>query len=135
MMRILFILSVFTSLLPHSLLSQGKVDIIAEEEVQEAEQKRIERRQANNGKVKGYRIMIGFYGTRAEAEALRSEAAQYFESTYGVRMIYDEPNFKVYVGAFTSADEADEALVVVRKKFRGATRISDIIQRKTKSQK
>lgn len=134
-MRILFILSVFTSLLPHSLLSQGKVDIIAEEEVQEAEQKRIERRQANNGKVKGYRIMIGFYGTRAEAEALRSEAAQYFESTYGVRMIYDEPNFKVYVGAFTSADEADEALVVVRKKFRGATRISDIIQRKTKSQK
>ena len=134
-MRILFILSVFTSLLPHSLLSQGKVDIIAEEEVQEAEQKRIERRQANNGKVKGYRIMVGFYGTRAEAEALRSEAAQYFESTYGVRMIYDEPNFKVYVGAFTSADEADEALVVVRKKFRGATRISDIIQRKTKSQK
>jgi hypothetical protein len=135
MMRILFILSVFAALLPHSLLSQGKVDIIAEEEVQEAEQKRLERREANNGKVKGYRIMVGFYGNRAEAEALRSEAAEYFESTYGVKMIYDEPNFKVYVGAFTSADEADEALVVIRKKFRGATRISDIIQRKTNSQK
>jgi hypothetical protein len=135
MIRILFILSVFAALLPHSLISQGKVDIIAEEEVQEAEQKRLERREANNGKVKGYRIMVGFYGNRAEAEALRSEAAGYFESTYGVKMIYDEPNFKVYVGAFTSADEADEALVVVRKKFRGATRISDIIQRKTKSQK
>jgi hypothetical protein len=135
MIRILFILSVFAALLPHSLISQGKVDIIAEEEVQEAEQKRLERREANNGKVKGYRIMVGFYGNRAEAEALRSEAAGYFESTYGVKMIYDEPNFKVYVGAFTSADEADEALVVIRKKFRGATRISDIIQRKTNSQK
>lgn len=120
---------------PKSLLGQGKVDIIVEEDVQRAEENRIEKRKANNGKVKGYRIMVGFYSNRGEAENLRNEAAEYFEATYGVKMIYDEPNFKVYVGAFTSAEDADEALVVIRKKFRGATRISDTIQRKTSSQK
>lgn len=121
--------------MPQYIFGQGKVDIIAEPEVQEAEEKRMERRKANNGKVKGYRIMVGFSSTRAEAETLRAEAASYFEAAYGVRMVYDEPNFKVYVGAFTSAEDADEALVVIRKKFRGATRISDTFQRKTNSQK
>jgi hypothetical protein len=129
------ILALLLMSLPENSFGQGKVDIIAETEVQEAEESRLEKRKASNGKVKGYRIMVGFYSNRAEAEALRSEAAGYFEATYGVKMIYDEPNFKVYVGSFSSADEADEALIVVKKKFKGATRISDIIQRKTATQK
>jgi hypothetical protein len=118
------------SYIPNSAFSQGKVDIIAEPEVQEAEDARIEKRKAADGKVKGYRIIIGFYSNRAEAEALRSEAASYFETSYGVKILYDEPNFKVYVGEFTSSEDADEALVAVRKKYKGATRITDTIQRK-----
>jgi hypothetical protein len=102
--------------------AQGHVVVEVEPSVKEMEDNRTNRRRANSDKVRGYRILIGFYSNRSEAESLKNQAMG----------PYDEPNFKVYVGQFTLSDDADAALVEIRKKFSGATRISDIIRRPTK---
>lgn len=114
------------------LKAQGRVVVEVEPSVKEMEETRTARRKANADKVRGYRILIGFFSTRSEAEALKEQAAEPFGGKYGVTVKYDEPNFKVYVGQFTLADDADAALVEIRKKFSGATRISDIIRRPSK---
>lgn len=112
-------------------VAQGKVEIIVDPAIQQEEEDRINRRKANADKVRGYRIMIGFYASRTQAENLRAEASRYFGSSYGVSVIYDEPNFKVYVGEFTNADDADAALAEVRRRYAGASRVSDIVRRRT----
>ena len=112
--------------------AQGHVVVEVEPSVKEMEETRTARRKANSDKVRGYRILIGFFSSRAEAEALREQAMEPFGGKYGVTVIYDEPNFKVYVGQFTLSDDADAALVEIRRKFSGATRISDIIRRPVK---
>lgn len=114
----------------HKASAQGKVDIIVDPAIQEDEEDRINRRKANADKVRGYRIMIGFYASRSQAESLRAEAATPFGARYGVTVIYDEPNFKVYVGEFTNSDDADAALAEIRKKYPGASRVSDIVRRR-----
>jgi hypothetical protein len=112
--------------------AQGHVTVEVEPSVKEMEETRTARRKANSDKVRGYRILIGFFSTRAEAEALKEQAQDPFGAKYGVTVIYDEPNFKVYVGQFTLSDDADAALVEIRRKFSSATRISDIIRRTAK---
>ncbi len=112
--------------------AQGHVVVDVEPSVKEMEETRTARRKANSDKVRGYRILIGFFSSRAEAEALKEQAMEPFGGKYGVTVIYDEPNFKVYVGQFTQSDDADAALVEIRRKFSGATRISDIIRRPVK---
>jgi hypothetical protein len=112
--------------------AQGHVMVEVEPSVKEMEETRTARRKANSDKVRGYRILIGFFSSRAEAEALKEQAIEPFGGKYGVTVIYDEPNFKVYVGQFTLSDDADAALVEIRRKFSGATRISDIIRRPVK---
>lgn len=112
--------------------AQGHVLVDVEPSVKEMEETRTARRKANSDKVRGYRILIGFFSSRAEAEALKEQAIEPFGGKYGVTVIYDEPNFKVYVGQFTLSDDADAALVEIRRKFSGATRISDIIRRPVK---
>ena len=114
------------------LKAQGHVVVEVEPSVKEMEETRTARRKANADKVRGYRILIGFFSSRSEAEALKEQATEPFGGKYGVTVVYDEPNFKVYVGQFTLADDADAALVEIRKKFSGATRISDIIRRPVK---
>jgi len=112
--------------------AQGRVEVEVEPSVKVMEETRTARRKANSDKVRGYRILIGFFSSRAEAEALKEQANEPFGGKYGVTVIYDEPNFKVYVGQFTLSDDADAALVEIRRKFSGATRISDIISRQAK---
>ncbi|MBM3399983.1 MAG: SPOR domain-containing protein [Bacteroidetes bacterium] len=112
--------------------AQGQVVVEVEPSVKEMEETRTALRKANSDKVRGYRILIGFFSSKAEAEALKEQALEPFGGKYGVTVIYDEPNFKVYVGQFTLSDDADVALVEIRRKFSGATRISDIIRRPVK---
>jgi hypothetical protein len=129
---LLFALLVLGYLAPGKLAAQGKVQVDVEPSVKEMEENRTKRRKANSDKVRGYRIMIGFFAGRAEAENLKQQAKDPFGAKFGVNVLYDEPNFKVYVGQFTNADDADAALVEIRKKFPSATRISDIIRRPAK---
>jgi hypothetical protein len=56
------------------------------------------------------------FGSRSEAELLK----QNFQNTYAqwpAEMVYETPNYKVWVGNFSTRLEADIALLEIKKKF------------------
>ncbi len=62
-----------------------------------------------------YKIQLDF-GSRSEAEALKEK----FQNTFAqwpVEMVYETPNYKVWVGNFSTRLEADIALLQIKKKF------------------
>lgn len=106
--------------------SQG-VEVITEPAIDALEINRIAKRKSVNGKVHGYRIMVSFYSSREAANEKLAEVKGWFGSSYGAILLYDEPNFKVYTGEFTSKADAETALIDVRKRYPGARIISDLI--------
>ncbi|MBL7813001.1 MAG: SPOR domain-containing protein [Bacteroidetes bacterium] len=110
----------------------GNVEIIADPAIDKMEKDRISRRSTQGSMVPGYRIMIGFYSSRTEANAKLAEAQRLFGSKYGAVLQYDEPNFKVYVGEFRSATSADAAIAEVKSRFPGARRVRDLIKSRRK---
>jgi hypothetical protein len=111
-----------------ALFSQGRVDIIVDPAIDKMEKNRISRRNINGTKVSGYRIMIGFYSNRNEANVKLADAQKYFGAKYGAVLQYDEPNFKVYIGEFTSATDADAAIAEIKRRFPGARRVRDLVK-------
>ncbi len=65
-----------------------------------------------------YRIQI-YNGSRAGAENAKSRFQQSF-SGWSIRMEYETPNYKIWVGNFQTRLEADRALLRVKRKFRNA---------------
>ncbi len=62
-----------------------------------------------------FKIQLDF-GSRSEAEALKEK----FENNFGqwpAEMVYETPNYKVWVGNFSTRLEADIALLQIKKKF------------------
>jgi SPOR domain len=125
MYRILLVIIVFLFTIPVS--AQGNVEVITDPSVEALESARIAKRKSNNGKVSGYRIMIAFYSSREAANEKLSEVKSWFGSSYGAALLYDEPNFKVYSGEFTSKADAEAALVDIRKRYPGARIVSDLV--------
>ncbi|MBS3913073.1 MAG: SPOR domain-containing protein [Bacteroidetes bacterium] len=105
----------------------AQVEIIADPSVEEMENARIAKRKSLGSNVHGYRIMVGFYSKRDEATSKLSEARSIFGDQYPSTMLYDEPNFKVYVGEFVSKADADAALVYIRKRYAGARIVNDLV--------
>lgn len=85
--------------------------------VESLEKTRTERTKSSDKKISGYRIFVGFSSKRTEANEIQRKADEIFGSTYGALLIFDEPNFKVYIGAFTTAAEADAALADIKRNF------------------
>lgn len=102
---------------------QGKVTIIAEDIVEKAENARIQGRKSGEQTVQGFRILIGIKTTRAEANKLQTEAQEQFADNFTAHVIYDEPNFKIYAGAYTNSTDCDEALAEIRKFYPNAKKI------------
>ncbi|WP_353776848.1 SPOR domain-containing protein [Winogradskyella sp. 3972H.M.0a.05] len=68
--------------------------------------------------VETYKIQV-FSGNRASAERVMTE----FRNRYGewpVSREYRTPNYKIWVGNFTSRLEADRALMKIKKKYANA---------------
>ena len=101
----------------------AQVQIIAEESVINAEKARHTRRSSEDHIVAGYRIFIGMRSNRADANLLKMEVDEKLDSTFTAQIIYDEPNFKVYVGAYPNNAEADEAMAEIRKVYSNAKKI------------
>ncbi len=91
--------------------------------VESLEKARKERTKSSDKKISGYRIFVGFSSKRPEASEIQRKADEIFGSTYGALLIFDEPNFKVYIGAFTTAAEADAALADIKKEFPTARKL------------
>jgi len=62
-----------------------------------------------------YKIQLDF-GSRSEVEALKSQFLDEF-SEWPAEMVYETPNYKVWVGNFSTRLEADIALLKIKKSF------------------
>lgn len=62
-----------------------------------------------------YKIQLDF-GSRSEAEALKEKFQNNF-AQWPAQMVYETPNYKVWVGNFSTRLEADIALLQIKKKF------------------
>lgn len=95
--------------------------------VESVEKNRIEKSKTADKKIMGYRIFVGFSAKRVDATEILTKAEEKFSETHGAVLIYDEPNFKVYVGTFATATEADAALVDVKREFPNARKLRMLI--------
>ena len=71
-----------------------------------------------NSKIQNLRIQI-YSGGRENAEQIIQEFNEIFNDTTA-DIIYETPNYKVWVGNYYTQLEADKRLIEIRKKFRSA---------------
>ena len=71
-----------------------------------------------NSKIQNLRIQI-YSGGRENAEQIIQEFNEIFNDTTA-DVIYETPNYKVWVGNYYTQLEADKILIEIRKKFRSA---------------
>ena len=71
-----------------------------------------------NSKIQNLRIQI-YSGDRDNAEKIIKEFIEIFNDTTA-DVIYETPNYKVWVGNYYTQLEADKRLLEIRKKFRSA---------------
>ena len=71
-----------------------------------------------NSKIQNLRIQI-YSGDRENAEQIIQEFNDIFNDTTA-NVIYETPNYKVWVGNYYTQLEADKRLIEIRKKFRSA---------------
>ena len=93
---------------------QGEITINQDQEITQllAIKKEIN---SNENSSDRYKIQI-YSGRRVSAEKSKSD----FRNSYGKwssKLVYETPNYKVWVGSFRSRLEADRALLEVKKKF------------------
>lgn len=111
-MRILFICLLFSCF---PILSQnGKVTTNQSSKLDSV----VKLKKELNGKVQKLRIQI-FNGDRENAELVMKEYLEIFNDT-SASIIYETPNYKIWVGNFYNQLEADKKLIEIRKKFRSA---------------
>jgi hypothetical protein len=115
-------------LLTGSAFGQGSAEVISDPGVERLMASRLAQRQASGGKIPGYRILLSYSGSRATAERQAEEARLFYMGKYDIIVMYDEPNFKVYLGEYRQRWEADVVLREVQKQFRGARVIPDRIR-------
>lgn len=66
-----------------------------------------------------YVIQLGSYSSMTHAEEVLKEFKENYPDTYG-RMQYESPNYKVWVGSFTSRLAAERLFVKVKEEFKSA---------------
>ena len=71
-----------------------------------------------NSKIQNLRIQI-YSGDRENSESIIKEYIEAFNDTTA-DIIYETPNYKVWVGNFYTQLEADREIIEIRKKFRSA---------------
>ena len=71
-----------------------------------------------NSKIQNLRIQI-YSGDRENAEQIIQEFIEIYNDTTA-DVIYETPNYKVWVGNYYTQLEADKRLIEIRKKFRSA---------------
>ena len=71
-----------------------------------------------NSKIENLKIQI-YNGNREQAEKIKEEYIEKFNDSV-VKIIYETPSYKVWVGSFFTQLEADKFLLKIRKKFKSA---------------
>jgi len=73
---------------------------------------------ANDEDTRRYKIQI-FSGDRNKAEEIKT-AFKYSFDKWASKLVYETPNYKIWIGNFRTKLEADRALVEIKKKFPSA---------------
>ena len=92
----------------------GEITIVKSNELDSI----IKLRKGLNSEIQNLRIQI-YNGDRANAELIMKEYIEIFNDT-SANIIYETPNYKVWVGDFYTQLEADGKLRDIRKKYRSA---------------
>tara|TARA_B100000575_G_scaffold264079_1_gene239665 strand:+ start:513 stop:956 length:444 start_codon:yes stop_codon:yes gene_type:complete len=71
-----------------------------------------------NSQIQNLKIQI-YSGTRDEAEAVMQEYIEVFNDTL-INIIYETPNYKIWVGNYYTQIEADKKLIKIRRNFSSA---------------
>lgn len=118
-----FLLIAFVCLLSHEAYSQIVVKKPAG--LDGLMQSRISKRKHPDTKIDGYHILIYSGDNRAKAESIKArfetEFSQYCE------VVWDEPNFKVYVGLYKTKFECMSLFNLIKNKYPMAIVIKDKI--------
>lgn len=86
--------------------------------------------------VEGFRVQVFTSSNRDTAERVRSEAVRWWEgaqsspgapATMEVIVGYQQPYYRVRMGAFATRAQADEALILVRSRYPEAFLVPDLV--------
>lgn len=111
----LALLSVLASI--KSSAQNGQLNVIQDPQINEllAIKKQLNTTENTNGK---YSIQV-YSGNRQSAEKAKTEFRNKYDQ-WKVILVYEEPNYKVWVGNFKTRLEADRAFVDIQKEFPSA---------------
>jgi len=82
--------------------------------IQQLQNQRIESRKGNGQTLMGYRIFMGLSNNRAEALQMQQDINTALGGDFLSEIVYDEPNFKIYIGRYYSQTEVNRALYRIR---------------------
>lgn len=105
--------------------SKAQVNVSKPAGLGQAVASRTSHRKNPNTRIKGYQILIYSGSSRSKAESIKSKFDAEFKQFSEV--VWDEPNFKVYVGAFTSKFECMRFLEEIKGRFETAILFSSTI--------
>jgi len=106
-----------------STFAQGKIVYHEENSVKSALSNREKVRTSEDFVIMGYRVIVGMKPNRSEANKFLLEVNENLNPELSAQLVFDEPNFKVYVGSFPTSAEADATLAKVKKYYPYARRL------------
>lgn len=110
-------LGVFTLLSAHNIYSQqGNIDIQQNEKIEKLMEVKTEMNRSN--KIGDRYVIQLFYGDNGEANDVLKEYKELY--AYPSNIVYEAPNYKVWVGNFRNRLEADRALLIIKENFPAA---------------
>ncbi|MGC6413239.1 MAG: SPOR domain-containing protein [Bacteroidia bacterium] len=112
---VLFVSILF--LINSAVFGQGKIIYHEENSVKTALYNREKERTSDDFVMLGYRVFIGMKPNRNEANRFLREVNENLNPDLSAQLVFDEPNFKVYVGSFPTSAEAEATLAKVKKYY------------------
>lgn len=116
MKRLVLFVSVLF-LLNTTVFAQGKIVYHEENSVKTALSNRKKERTSEDFVIMGYRVFVGMKPKRSEANEFLKEVNENLNPDLSAQLVFDEPNFKVYVGSFPTSAEAEATLSKVKKHY------------------
>ncbi len=119
MKKLIFVLSACLLLISHKSRAQDQT-LNAKQDEMLAELLSLQAEMIKNNKIGNrYKIQIGSFASIKKAEELKDK----FEKknpNFPVQLLYESPNYKVWVGDFTSRLAADRVFLKIKKDYRSA---------------
>ena len=115
--KIRFVLFFAALFLGGNAFSQAETRTKEDASITRMREKRQSYRESNEYKFEGYRIFVNIFSNRRDAIKFQKDFNQRFTGKAHCKIIYDEPNFKIYAGTYALKAEAESILARVRQAY------------------